>query len=167
MGDTERYDSDRHDAAQFSCGHDTLDRWLTRYAGQGERRDAARTYVSTAHGQTVSGYYTVTAGQLEHRQATAGARRGLSRHFPIPVAVLARLAVDQRYQGQGLGAMLLADALARVRRASNEVAMRAVVVHAIDERAMAFYARYGFRSLAATPRTLMVTLAEIRAARHP
>ena len=162
-GATERYDPDRHDGAEFSCGHSTLDRWLTRYAGQGERRDAVRTFVSTAQ-QTVSGYYTVVAGQLEHRQATADTRRGLSRHFPIPVAVLARLAVARRYQGQGLGAMLLADALARVGGASNEVAMRAVVVHAIDDRATAFYARYGFRSLAATPRTLMVTLAEIRAA---
>ncbi len=164
MGATEPYDPDRHDAAGFSCGHDTLDRWLNRYAGQGERRDATRTFVSTADGQAVSGYYTVIAGQLEHRQATAATRRGLSRHFPIPVAVLARLAVDQRYQGQGLGAVLLADALARVRRASNEIAVRAVVVHAIDDRATVFYARYGFRSLAATPRTLMVTLAEILAA---
>lgn len=164
LGATERYDPDRHDAAEFSCGHDTLDRWLTRYARQGERRDAARTFVATADGRRVSGYYTVIAGHLEHRQATAATSRGLSRHFPIPVAVLARLAVDQRSQGQGLGAMLLADALARVQRASNEIAMRAVVVHAIDDRATAFYARYGFWSLAVTPRTLMVTLAEIRAA---
>jgi len=163
LGATERYDPDRHHASEFCCGHEALDRWLTRYAGQSERRDAARTFVATAHGQTVSGYYTVIAGELEHPQATAATRRGLSRHFPIPVAVLARLAVDQRHQGHGLGAMLLADALARVRRASNEIAMRAVVVHAIDDRATAFYARYGFRALAATPRTLMVTLAEIRA----
>lgn len=163
-GATERYDPDRHDAAEFSCGHDTLDRWLSRYAGQGERRDATRSFVTTADGRTVIGYYTVVAGQLEHREATATTRRGLSRHFPIPVAVLARLAVDRRHQGQGLGAALLADALARVRRASNEIAVRAVVVHAIDDRATAFYARYGFHSLAASPRTLMVTLREIAAA---
>lgn len=166
-GATERYDPDRHDAAAFSCGHETLDRWLTRYAGQGDRRDAARTFVTTADGCTVSGYYTLVAGQLNHYEATAATRRGLSRHFPIPVAVLARLAVDQRHQGQGLGAALLADALARVRRASAQVAVRAVVVHAIDDRATAFYERYGFRSLAAAPRTLMVTLAEIRAAEVP
>jgi len=99
---TERYDPDRHDVAQFSCGHEALDRWLTRYAGQGERRDAARTFVSTAERCTVSGYYTVVAGQLDHGEATAVTRKGLSRHFPIPVAILARLAVDQRYQRQGL-----------------------------------------------------------------
>jgi len=161
---TERYDPDRHDVAQFSCGHEALDRWLTRYAGQGERRDAARTFVSTAERCTVRGYYTVVAGQLDHGEATAVTRKGLSRHFPIPVAILARLGVDQRYQRQGLGATLLVDALTRVLRASNEIAVRAVVVHAIDDRATAFYERYGFRSLAATPRTLMVTLAEILAA---
>lgn len=120
--------------------------------------------MATADGQSVSGYYTVIAGQLEQRQATAATSGRLSRHFPIPVALLARLAVDQRYQGKGSGPCCSPDALARVRRAPDEIAMRAVAVHAIDDRAAAFYARYGFRSLTATPRTLMVTLAEIRAA---
>lgn len=154
---------DRHDAAGFRCGNEALDAWLTRYAGQIQRRDAARTFVTT-EGRTVSGYYTLVAGQLDHREATATTRKGLSRHFPIPVAILARLAVNQRHQGQGVGAALLADGLARVRRAADEVAVRAVVVHAIDDEAATFYERYGFRALAAAPRTLMVTLAEIRAA---
>ena len=164
-GAGERYDPGRHDAAEFTCGHEALDRWLTRYAGQSDRRDAARTFVATtADGRTVSGYYTLLAGQLDHDEATPATRRGLSRHFPIPVAILARLAVDRRHQGRGLGAALLADALARVRCASAEVAVRAVVVDAIDDRATAFYERYGFRALTRTPGTLMVTLAEIHAA---
>jgi predicted N-acetyltransferase YhbS len=112
----------------------------------------------------VRGYYTLIAGQIEHDQATATVRKGLSRHFPIPVAILARLAVDMRSQGQGLGARLLSDALERICRAAQEVAVRAVVVHAIDERAVAFYERFGFRSLSTAPRTLMVTLVELRAA---
>lgn len=161
---TERYDPARHAVASFTCGDESLDRWLQRYAGQGERRDSTRTFVAIDDGLAVRGYYTLIAGQIEHDQATATVRKGLSRHFPIPVAILARLAVDMRSQGQGLGARLLSDALERICRAAQEVAVRAVVVHAIDERAVAFYERFGFRSLSTAPRTLMVTLVELRAA---
>ena len=132
-------------------------RWLTRYAGQSDRRDTARTFVvADAHG-SVLGYYALVAGQLQHERATTAVRKGQSRHFPIPVALLARLAVDVEHQGHGLGAALLRDALSRVQVASAEVAVRAVVVHAIDDPAAAFYQRFGFRALAPTPRTLMVT----------
>jgi predicted N-acetyltransferase YhbS len=161
---TERYDPARHDTSNFGCGNELLDRWLTRYAGQNERRDAARTFVATTDGHAVYGYYTLLAGQLEHHEATPAARKGLSRHFPIPVAILARLAIDSSRHSQGLGATLLDDALARVCRAAEQVAVRAVVVHAVDENAAAFYARFGFQALSATPRTLMVTLAALRTA---
>lgn len=161
---TERYDPTGHEVADFACGKESLDRWLHRYASQGERRDATRTFVATDEQGSVRGYYTLVAGQLEHTEATEVVRKGLSRHFPIPVAILARLAVDERSQGQGLGASLLNDALERICRAAQEVAVRAVVVHAIDEEAAAFYERFGFRGLAAAPRTLMVTLAELREA---
>ena len=162
---TERYDPTRHDVSSFSGGDELLDRWLLRYAGQNDRRDAARTFVATAHDHVVvRGYYTLLAGQLEHREATLQARKGLSRHFPIPVAILARLAIDSGHQGRGLGAALLNDALLRVLRASEQVAVRAVVVHAVDERAAAFYERFGLRALTETPRTLMVTLTALRAA---
>jgi GNAT superfamily N-acetyltransferase len=161
---TERYDPARHDASSFSCGNELLDRWLTRYAGQNERRDAARTFIAATDDHAVYGYYTLVAGQLEHHEATPETRKGISRHFPIPVAILARLAVDSNHQGRGLGAALLNDALVRVCRASEQVAVRAVVVHAADENAASFYKRFGFRALSATPRTLMVTLAALRAA---
>jgi GNAT superfamily N-acetyltransferase len=161
---TERYDHARHDASGFHCGNELLDRWLTRYAGQNERRDAARTFLVTTDGRAICGYYTLLAGQLEHHEATPPTRKGLSRHFPIPVAILARLAVDSGHQGRGYGAALLNDALVRVCRASELLAVRAVVVHAIDENAATFYGRFGFRGLSATPRTLMVTLAALRTA---
>jgi Acetyltransferase (GNAT) family. len=161
---TERYDPARRQAADFACGKEALDRWLVRYAGQGERRDATRTFVTTDAEGAVCGYYTLLAGQIEHSEATESVRKGLSRHFPIPVAILARLAVDGRHQGEGLGARLLGDALERVCRAAQEVAVRAALVHAIDDDAARFYERFGFRSLAAAPRTLMVTLAELREA---
>lgn len=161
---TERYDPASHDAADFACGEESLDRWLHRYAGQGERRDASRTFVATDERGAVRGYYTLVAGQVEHTDATDAVRKGLSRHFPIPVAILARLAVDERSQGQGLGPSLLSDALERICRAAQEVAVRAVVVHAIDDAAASFYERFGFRGLSTAPRTLMVTLAELRSA---
>jgi GNAT superfamily N-acetyltransferase len=160
---TERYDSSRHDVSGFECGNEVLDRWLIRYAGQSDRRDAARTFVIT-DAVAVIGYYTLLAGELDHGEATGATRQGMSRHYPIPVAILARLAVDHRQQQRGVGAALLRDALQRVAVASAELAVRAVVVHAIDERAVLFYEHFGFRSLAATPRTLVVTLAELRAA---
>jgi GNAT superfamily N-acetyltransferase len=163
---TERYDPTHHDASKFESGNETLDRWLIRYAGQSERRDAARTFVIADTG-VVIGYYALLAGELDHHEATGQTRKGMSRHYPIPVAVLARLAVDHRYQQRGLGATLLRDALRRVTLASEQLAVRAVVVHAIDEPAARFDQHFGFRSLSATPRTLMVTLAELRAAGYP
>lgn len=161
---TERYDPAVHEVADFACGEESLDRWLHRYAGQGERRDATRTFVATGELGAVRGYYTLVAGQLEHAEATATVRKGLSRHFPIPVAILARLAVDEASQGQGLGASLLDDALERICRAAREVAVRGVVVHAINQAAVAFYERFGFRGLGDAPRSLMVTLAELNKA---
>ncbi len=161
---TERFDTARHEVTGFSCGNELLDRWLVRYAGQNQRRDAARTFVAATSDDRVYGYYALLAGQLDHHEATAETSKGLSRHFPIPVAILARLAVDANQQGHGIGAVLLNDALARVVRASEEVAIRAVVVHAVDENASAFYKRFGFEALSATPRTLMATLAALRAA---
>lgn len=163
---TERYTPSRHDTSAFESGNEALDRWLVRYAAQSERRDAARTFVLTDAG-VVIGYYALLAGELDHGEATEQTRQGMSRHYPIPVAILARLAVDRRHQHRGLGATLLRDALRRVAVASEQLAVRAVVVHAIDEQAARFYEHFGFRALSATPRTLMVTLAELRAAGYP
>jgi GNAT superfamily N-acetyltransferase len=162
----ERFDASRHDTSQFHSGNQALDHWLVRYAGQSERRDAARTFVTTDAG-VVIGYYALLAGELDHGQATERTRKGMSRHYPIPVAILALLAVDHRHQHRGLGATLLQDALRRVTLASEQLAVRAVVVHAIDDRAALFYEHFGFRALSATPHTLMVTLAELRAAGYP
>jgi ribosomal protein S18 acetylase RimI-like enzyme len=161
---TGRYDPAAHKVADFACGEESLDRWLYRYASQGERRDATRTFVAADAQGAVRGYYTLVAGQLEHVEATETVRKGLSRHFPIPVAILARLAVDERSQGRGLGASLLNDALERICRAAQEVAVRAVVVHAINDAAVGFYERFGFRGLSEAPRSLMVTLTELNEA---
>ncbi len=152
----------RHEVDRFECGRDQLDRWLRSYAGQGQRRDTARTFVVCRRGAAeVVGYYTLVASQVEHYEATSGVRRETSKHFPIPVCLIARLAVDNPEQGASLGRSLLLDALRRTDRASRSVAMRAVLVHALDEDAAAFYARFGFKPASAEPLTLMVPLARI------
>jgi GNAT superfamily N-acetyltransferase len=152
-----------HQVDRFECGRDQLDRWLRAYAGRGQRRDTARTFVVCRQGKPdVVGYYTLVASQVEGSEATSEAQRGTSKHFPIPVCLIARLAVDRSEQGIGLGRSLLLDALQRTERASRSVAMRAVLVHALDEEAAAFYAHFGFKPASADPLTLMVPLEAVR-----
>ena len=159
---TSAFDSKRHRVEGFSCGEESLDRWLRAYAGQSQHRDAARTFVTTEPNGEIAGYYTLVAAQVERERATAGVRRGLSRHFPIPVALLARLAVATPHQGIGLGRSLLLDALQRVLRASDELAIRAVIVNVLNERASSFYRAFGFQPTDLEPDTLMVSLQAIR-----
>lgn len=153
-----------HHVESFRCGQTRLDTWLRASAGQAQRRDASRTYVVADETNRVLGFYTLVAGQVSVEAATSDVRRGMSKHFPIPVVVLARLAVDGRHHGEGLGAALLADAMRRAVRAAEAVGIRAVVVDAIDERAAGFYRRYGFEALEANELTLMATVATLRTA---
>lgn len=108
------------------------------------------------------GYYTLVASQVEQSEATSEVQSETSKHFPIPVCLIARLAVDRPEQSVGLGRSLLLDALQRADRASRSVAMRAVLVHALDEKAAAFYARFGFKPASAEPLTLMVPVEAVR-----
>jgi len=152
-----------HQVDRFECGREQLDRWLHAYASQGQRRDTARTFVVCRQRETeVVGYYTLVASQVEQSEAPGEVLSGTSKHFPIPVCLIARLAVDRSEQGIGLGRSLLLDALQRTERASRSVAMRAVLVHALDEEAVAFYAHYGFIPASAEPLTLMVPLDAVR-----
>ncbi len=159
---TAPFDRRTHRVDQFSCGEETLDRWLRAYAGQNQQRDAARTFVTTEPDGKVAGYYTLVAAQVEHEKATTSVRQGLSRHFPIPVALIARIAVTTTHQDAGLGRSLLLDALQRILRASDQLAIRAVTVDAIGNRAAPFYRRFGFEPSPLAPRTLMVTLDAVR-----
>jgi len=148
----------------FGCGVERLDTWLRAYAGQGQKRDASRTFVVADDDDRVVGYYTLVAAQLEHAAATDAVRRGMSKRFPIPVVLLARLAIDRSRQRGGVGAALLADAMQRSIRAADEVGIRAVIVDALDESAAAFYRRFGFESLGSDGMLLMATVAQLRAA---
>jgi GNAT superfamily N-acetyltransferase len=164
---TAAFDRRTHGVDAFACGEESLDRWLRAYAGQTQRRDAARTFVTADPDGNVVGYYTLVAAQVEHEQATADVRRGLSRHFPIPVALIARLAVATSHQGTGLGRSLLLDALQRILKASDELAVRAITVEALDDRAASFYRHFGFEPTELAPNTLMVPLHNVRNALGP
>lgn len=163
---TAPFDRKAHHVDQFRCGEATLDRWLIAYAGQNQQRDAARTFVTTELDRKVAGYYTLVAAQVEHEQATSTVRRGISRHFPIPVALIARLAVTEQHQRAGLGRSLLLDALQRVLRASDQLAVRAVTVDALDDHAASFYRRFGFEPSPLAPLTLMIPLDVVRRTLH-
>ncbi|TXM67170.1 GNAT family N-acetyltransferase [Methylobacterium sp. WL8] len=121
----------------FSCGRPVLDDWLKRQARRSEGR-FARTYVVCADGAVV-GYYCISAGTVAREDAPGRIRRNAPE--PIPVSILGRLAVDQRWAGRGLGADLLADALRRIANAADVIGIGAVLIHALDDQALAFYRR--------------------------
>ena len=146
-----------HDLEQFNSGPPPLDGWLKRRARQPEAGGASRTYV-TAEGRRVVGYYSLAAGSVLHTEATGRVRRNMPD--PVPAALLGRLAIDQGWQGRGLGSALLRDAVLRVVGAAGTIGVRALLVHAISEEAKAFYERWGFRASAIEPMTLMITIEE-------
>jgi GNAT superfamily N-acetyltransferase len=133
-----------HERADFDCGAAMLNEWLIRLAGQFDRRDLARTYVALEAGQRrVLGYYAISNHQVCYDALPEDQSTGLPI-IDIPVVLLGRLAVDRTFHGQGLGEHLLIDALRRANHISQQVGVRAVEVHALDEAAGKFYRKYGF-----------------------
>lgn len=159
----EPLDPKRHRIKDFDCGQSSLNRWLQSYAGQSQRRDVGRTFVVTDEQLNVVGYYTLVAGQVEHAAATQAVGAGVSRHFPIPICLLARLAVDGGWQGRGIGSDLLRDALRRALAAADQIGIRAVLVDALNDFAAQFYRQYGFEPTTSDPLTLMVPVRAVRA----
>jgi GNAT superfamily N-acetyltransferase len=150
--------TDAHDRSGFSCGKAPLDEFLKKLAGQYHRRDFARTYVAVVPPDpAVLGYYTLSAGSLDLSALPASVRKKLPRH-PVPVARLGRLAVTQGAQGRNLGKARLVDALARCNRVSEQVALYAVEVEAIDDDARDFYLKYAFTPLADDPLHLYLSM---------
>lgn len=147
----------QHDRTAFSCGEPTLDAYLQRQASQDVRRRVAQVFVATDGKGSIAGYYSLSAASFQRHDLPPALAKRLP-HYPVPAAVLGRLAVDRGQQGRGLGEMLLLDAIRRVLWASRAVAIHAMVVDAKNERAQAFYERYGFRALASQPRRLFLPL---------
>ena len=151
----------QHDLSSFDCGKPSLNDWLKRFAFTNQRNDSARTYVAQQVGKVV-GYYSLSAGSVRKEESPARVAKGLANH-PIGVILQARLAVDRTQQRTGLGKALLADALSRALEAADAIGARAVLVHAIDEEAVAFYQKFGFESSPLDPNQLMLLMKDLRA----
>ena len=147
-----------HDRAAFSCGEPALDSYLQRQASQDIRRRVAQAFVALggAPGK-IAGYYSLSAASFEKEELPPVLAKRLP-HYPVPAAILGRLAVDRACQGQGLGEILLLDAVRRVVRASAMLVVYALIVDAKTDRAAAFYERYGFRTFASIQRRLFLPL---------
>ncbi|MCB0189014.1 MAG: GNAT family N-acetyltransferase, partial [Caldilineaceae bacterium] len=152
-----------HNRKGFACGNETLDRYLQTQARQDMERNLAQVCVLTeADQQTLQGYYSLSSSRVQLTELPEALSRRLPRYPKIPVTLLGRLAVNSRCQGQGIGRLLLVDALARSLRHASEVASIAVVVDAIDDAAVQFYRRYDFLPLPHTARTLFLEMSTIQ-----
>jgi GNAT superfamily N-acetyltransferase len=148
--------SEAHRLDEFNCGEPSLDEWLKRRALTNHRSGASRTFVVVDTEQRVFGYYALAVGAVSHQEATGSVRRNMPD--PVPVMVLARLAVDRHAQGIKLGVPLLRDAGLRAQAVAQNAGVRALVVHALHERARDFYAHHGFQTSPMHPLILMLRL---------
>jgi len=157
-----------HDVDQFHCGKDQLDIFLKRYALKNQKLDSSQTYVTCpeAEANRVVGYYSLAFGAALHQDAPPDVKQGMPR-YPIPVMVLAKLAVDSGFrppaQHPRLGKALLKDALTRTVQAAQIGGLRAMLVDAIDEESLGFYRRFGFVPSPTDPMQLFLPMASIRA----
>jgi GNAT superfamily N-acetyltransferase len=155
----------KHDRAKFDCGEPALDEYLRQYARQSHDKGAAKTFlaISKSDGRTILGFYTLCPASLEYSRASEIIRKGLAQ-YDLSVFRLARLAVDRKVQGHGLGSQLLLAAGRRCLLAAVEVGGVALLIDAKNERAAKWYASYGAVPLADTPLSLLLPLATVQAA---
>lgn len=144
----------------FDCGQPDLNHYLNRYAWSNQKANSAQTYIACAD-SIIAGYYSLSVAGVDHASTPPHVAEGLARH-PVPVMLLARLAVDQGFQGQGLGAALLKDALLRTAQAADIAGIRAVIVHTKNEAAQQWYLRFGFEPGPITPFHLFLLLKDIQ-----
>jgi GNAT superfamily N-acetyltransferase len=148
-----------HQINSFVCGETVLDEWLKRRALANNISGASRTFVVADDNHEVMGYYALAAGAVAHQESNRAIRQNMPD--PIPVMVLARLAVDVRAQGMKLGAALLRDAVQRCIQVSQNAGVRALLVHALNDKARQFYEHYGFQAAPAHPMTLMLSIRKL------
>ena len=150
--------AEAHRLDSFRCGKPELEFWLKQRARKNQLEAASRTFVVCA-GNEVVGYYALSAGAVLHETVPGNVRRNMPE--PIPVAVLGRLAVHSDWNGQGVGAGLLKDAVLRTARLAEEIGIRALLCHAIDENAKKFYLHHGFIESPIEPLTVMLNIARL------
>jgi ribosomal protein S18 acetylase RimI-like enzyme len=152
-----------HERKTFNSGSEPLDRYLREQATQDIRRRVAACFVALSDGKRIAGYYTLASASLLLADLPVSTGKKLPRYPTVPAVRMGRLAVDQAFNGQGLGGALLADALDRAAR--SEIAAYALVVDAKGEAAAAFYRHHGFIALPSSPLTLFLPLATVLASR--
>src|SRR5262245_37299446 len=150
-----------HEVSGFDCGAAPLNDFLCKHAWHNQQNRSARTYV-VLRADRVVGYYSLAAASVLRDEATVRVAKGLAKH-PIPVVLLARLAVDQAEKGKGLGTALLKDALLRSLQGADIIGCRAVLVHAKDQAAQAFYRKFGFESSPIDEFHLFLLIKDIKA----
>lgn len=145
------------DTASFRCGREPLDDYIRRYASQDVRRNVARVFAATPDDdpRQLAGFFTLSAGSVNCSSLPETLARKLPR-YPVPVALIGRLAVDAKFQGRGLGSILLADACLKVSQASSVLAVAGIIVDAKDDVAIRFYKRFGFMPLQGQPGRMML-----------
>jgi len=154
----------QHRLDEFDCGESALDEWLKRHARAAQASDSARVFVATLEdGETVIGYYALAAAQVAPKDATARALKGQPQARPVSAILLARLAVDQKHQGAGLGRSLLQDVLLRCVEAADAIGARVLLVHAKHEAAKAWYMQYDFEETPTDPLHLLMLMKDVRA----
>lgn len=144
----------------FDCGKSVLNEWLLRHALQAQSSGSARTFV-VLDDQRLVGYFSLSVGQVDVLSAPERISRGMGR-YPIPVAILARMAVSRTDQGRGIGAGMLREAIARTLTVAEQVGIRALLTHPLDEVAAHFYRRFGFESSPASEAQLLLLLKDAR-----
>jgi len=148
--------------AGFTCGEPSLDNWLTTRAIANERSGASRTFVSLdKESQVVAGYYCLAASSMRSEDAAGALKRNMPD--PIPIILIGRLAVDERFGGRGLGASLLQDALMKSVEAAQLIGAHAVVVHALNVGAENFYTKFGFVAMPHATHVMYLLTADSRA----
>jgi GNAT superfamily N-acetyltransferase len=146
----------------FDCGREALNRYLVRFALANRQANASQTYVGLAD-ETVIGFYTLVVGEVSYEDAPERLTKGLARH-PVPIMLLARLGVSTAWQGKGVGAGLLKDAMRRTMQAADIAGIRAFAVHAKDDEANAFYRHFDLIPSPTDPRHLFLLVKELRRA---
>jgi len=150
----------RHQLEGFDCGKPVLNDWLLRHARQAQASGSAKTFVVT-NGAHVAGYFSLTVGQIDTLEAPERIRKGMGQ-YPLPVVILARLAVSAQDQGRGIGFGLLQDAIRRTILIAEQAGIRAMLTHPIDEEAATFYTRFGFMASPLREQQLLLLLKDAR-----
>ncbi len=151
---------DKHLLEQFDCGNPSLNEWLLRHARQAQSSGSAKNFV-ISDDNIVIGYFSLTVGQVKTYEAPEIIRQGMGQ-YQIPVVILARLAVSINHQGLGIGVGMLQDAIRRTLMISEQVGIRALLTHPIDDRASNFYERFGFISSPVREKQLVLLLKDAR-----